>query len=83
MAVFISALLVVSLKTSVKVAKLPELAQQRTVPVMGGDTADTLSARILIEEHRAYTEAVGILLAGGWRVEGRRFVRSGNAAQER
>lgn len=55
---------------------------QRTVPVMGGDTADTLIARILIEEHRAYTEAVGILLAGGWRVEGRRFVRSGNAAQE-
>lgn len=55
---------------------------QRTVPVMDGDTADTLIARILIEEHRAYAEAVGTLLAGGWRVEGRRFVRSGNAAQE-
>ena len=55
---------------------------QRTVPVMGDDTVDTLIARILIEEHRAYAEAVGTLLAGGWRVEGRRFVRSGNAAQE-
>ena len=56
---------------------------QRTVPVMGDDTADTLIARILIEEHRAYAEAVGILLAGGWRIEGRRFVSSGNATQER
>ena len=53
---------------------------QRTVPVMGGDTPDTLTARILVEEHRAYAEAVGTLLEGGWRVEGRRFVRSGNAA---
>ncbi len=53
---------------------------QRTVPVMGGDTPDTLTARILIEEHRAYAEAVGTLLDGGWRVEGRRFVRSWNAA---
>ncbi len=53
---------------------------QRTVPVMGGDTPDTLTARILAEEHRAYAEAVGTLLDGGWRVEGRRFVRSGNAA---
>ncbi len=53
---------------------------QRTVPVMGGDTPDTLTARILVEEHRAYAEAVGTLLDGGWRVEGRRFVRSGNAA---
>ena len=53
---------------------------QRTVPVMGGDTPDTLTARILVEEYRAYAEAVGTLLDGGWRVEGRRFVRSGNAA---
>ena len=55
---------------------------QRTVPVMGEDTPDTLMARVLVEEHRAYVEAVGIVLDGGWRVEGRRFVRSGNAAQE-
>ena len=53
---------------------------QRTVQVMGDDTPDTLSARILAEEHRAYAEAVRTVLDGGWRVEGRRFVRSGNVA---
>ena len=51
---------------------------QRTVPVMDDDTPDTLAARILIEEHRAYPEAVSAVLDGGWRVDGRRFVRSGN-----
>ena len=49
---------------------------QRTVPVMQGDTPETLSARILVEEHRAYAEAVGTVLDGGWRIEGRRFVSS-------
>ena len=34
-----------------------------------------LPARILVEEHRIYPEAIGIMLDGGWRVEGRRFVR--------
>lgn len=52
---------------------------QRTVQVTGDDTPDTLTTRILVEEHRAYAEAVGTVLDGGWRVEGRRFVRSGNA----
>lgn len=47
---------------------------QRTVPVMRGDTPDTLAARILIEEHQAYPAAVRIVLAGGWQVDGRRFV---------
>jgi phosphoribosylglycinamide formyltransferase 1 len=49
---------------------------QRTVPVLDDDTAETLAARILEEEHRAYPEAIAIILAGGWRVEGRRLVRS-------
>ena len=49
---------------------------QRTVPVLDDDTADSLAARILIEEHKAYPEAVATILAGGWRVEGRRFLRS-------
>lgn len=53
---------------------------QRPVQVMADDTPETLSARILVEEHRAYAEAVGTVLDGGWLVEGRRFVRSGNAA---
>ena len=47
---------------------------QRPVPVLDDDTPDTLAARILVEEHRLYPEAIGIVLAGGWRVEGRRFV---------
>lgn len=49
---------------------------QRAVPVLDDDTADTLAARILAEEHKVYPEAVGLVLAGGWRIEGRRFVRS-------
>ena len=53
---------------------------QRTVPVLDGDTPETLSARILAEEHRAYPEAVQAILEGGWRVDGRRFVRSASAA---
>ena len=48
---------------------------QRAVPVMPGDTADSLAERILVEEHLAYPEAVKVVLDGGWRVDGRRFVR--------
>ena len=48
---------------------------QRTVPVLDDDTAEALAGRILEEEHRAYPEAVALVFAGGWRVEGRRFVR--------
>jgi phosphoribosylglycinamide formyltransferase 1 len=47
---------------------------QRAVPVMAGDTAETLAARILEEEHRAYPEAVQMILDDGWRVDGRCFV---------
>jgi phosphoribosylglycinamide formyltransferase-1 len=47
---------------------------QRSVPVLPDDTVDTLAARILVEEHRLYPEAIQRLLKGGWRVEGRRFV---------
>ena len=54
---------------------------QRTVPVLDDDTASTLAARILIEEHKAYPEAVARVLAGGWRIEGRRFVRSPSGAE--
>jgi phosphoribosylglycinamide formyltransferase 1 len=48
---------------------------QAAVPVRDDDTPETLAARILIEEHRIYAEAVKIVLDGGWRIEGRRFVR--------
>ena len=49
---------------------------QAAVPVEPGDTQDTLAERILIEEHRIYPEAIDIVLNGGWRIEGRRFIRS-------
>ena len=44
-------------------------------PGRDDDTPETLAARILIEEHRIYPEAVRIVLAGGWMIDGRRFVR--------
>src|SRR5215813_4647103 len=47
---------------------------QRAVPVMPADTAESLAERILEEEHRAYPEAVQMILDGGWRLDGRRFV---------
>jgi phosphoribosylglycinamide formyltransferase-1 len=47
---------------------------QTAVPVRDDDTAETLSARILREEHRIYTEAINIVLSGKWRIEGRRVV---------
>jgi len=36
---------------------------QRRVPVLAGDTVETLSARILAEEHRAYPEAIAMVLS--------------------
>ena len=48
---------------------------QRAVTVLDDDTRQTLSARILEQEHLAYPEAVGLVLDGGWKVDGRRFVR--------
>jgi phosphoribosylglycinamide formyltransferase-1 len=48
------------------------IIMQAAVPVLESDTVDSLSARILIEEHRLYPEAIRRVLAGGWRIEGRR-----------
>ena len=48
------------------------IVMQAAVPVHDDDTVETLSARILVEEHRIYAEAIGRLLDGGWRIEGRR-----------
>lgn len=48
------------------------IVMQAAVPVQDDDTVETLSARILVEEHRIYPEAIGRLLEGGWRIEGRR-----------
>ncbi len=49
---------------------------QAAVPVEDADTAETLSARILVEEHRIYPEAIARVLGGGWRIDGRRVVWS-------
>jgi len=50
------------------------IVRQAVVPVEPGDTVETLSARILVEEHRLYPLAVQTVLDGGWSVTGRRFV---------
>jgi phosphoribosylglycinamide formyltransferase-1 len=47
---------------------------QAAVPVRQDDTAETLAARILAEEHRIYSEAIRIVLEGRYRIEGRRVV---------
>jgi phosphoribosylglycinamide formyltransferase-1 len=47
---------------------------QRAVPVLDGDTAASLAARILEQEHQAYPEALRRLLVERWRIEGRRLV---------
>lgn len=47
---------------------------QRAVPVLDDDTPETLAARILGEEHRAYVEALRIVASGDYRVVGRRVV---------
>jgi len=47
---------------------------QAAVPVLDDDTEDTLAARILAEEHRIFSQAIGIILSGRWRIEGRRVM---------
>jgi phosphoribosylglycinamide formyltransferase 1 len=47
---------------------------QKAVPVLGSDDAHTLADRILVEEHKAYTEAINLVLSGNYEVVGRRVV---------
>jgi phosphoribosylglycinamide formyltransferase-1 len=56
---------------------------QAAVPVSDDDTVETLSARILIEEHRLYPAAIQLILDGGWSVHGRRLVREEPIRQPR
>jgi len=49
---------------------------QEVVPVTDTDTVETLSARILAVEHRLYPHAVRLVAEGGWRIAGRRVVRT-------
>ncbi len=47
---------------------------QAAVAVRDDDTVESLSARILKEEHRIYSEAIRFVLKGNFRVEGRRVI---------
>ena len=51
------------------------IVEQAAVPVLPEDTAETLAARILEQEHRIYTEGIRLVLSGNYRIEGRRAVR--------
>lgn len=50
------------------------IVAQAAVPVLHDDSVESLSARILIEEHRLYPKAIAAVLDGGWRVDGRRLL---------
>tara|TARA_B100001123_G_scaffold312400_1_gene349396 strand:- start:1926 stop:2549 length:624 start_codon:yes stop_codon:yes gene_type:complete len=51
------------------------IVMQASVAIGEDDTVQSLSERILVEEHRIYPEAIARLLSGRWRIEGRRFVK--------
>lgn len=50
------------------------IVRQSAVPVLEGDTDETLSARILKEEHRLYSEAIAMVLSGQIRLSRRRVI---------
>jgi len=47
---------------------------QASVPVLDDDTEDTLAERILVEEHRIYSEAIALVLSERWKLAGRRVI---------
>jgi len=50
------------------------IVAQAVVPILDTDTAQTLAARILVEEHRIYPQAIAKILSGRYRIEGRRVL---------
>ena len=56
---------------------------QSVVPVLEDDSVETLSSRILVEEHRIYPEAIQMLLDGNWSVKGRRVALSATDGRPR
>ncbi|MGH9814619.1 MAG: phosphoribosylglycinamide formyltransferase [Candidatus Acidiferrales bacterium] len=52
------------------------IVAQAVAPIQDDDTAETVAARVLEEEHRTYTEAVALVLSGNFRIEGRRVIRT-------
>lgn len=53
---------------------------QSAVPIRDDDTVESLSGRILAEEHRIYSQAVRIVLEGRFRIDGRRVIILPDAA---
>ena len=49
---------------------------QTAVPVLDGDTEETLAARILEQEHKVYPEALALVVSGRYEIVGRRVIRS-------
>jgi phosphoribosylglycinamide formyltransferase-1 len=49
---------------------------QATVPVLDNDNADSLAARILVQEHRIFSEAIDLILSGECELDGRRVLTS-------
>ncbi len=56
---------------------------QKTVPVLDGDDEHALAARILEQEHIAYSEAINIVLRGNFEIVGRRLRNSSQKAEGR
>jgi phosphoribosylglycinamide formyltransferase-1 len=52
------------------------ILRQSAVPVLDDDTLETLSSRILEEEHKIYSEAISWVLKGNYRIEGRRVIET-------
>jgi phosphoribosylglycinamide formyltransferase 1 len=50
------------------------IIMQAAVPVLDRDTEETLAARILVEEHRIYSQAIALIVSGRWHIEGRRVI---------
>ncbi len=49
---------------------------QKVVPVLDGDTEESLSARVLQQEHQLYAEAVALVVTGKYEIMGRRVIHS-------
>ena len=56
---------------------------QKPVPILDSDDENTLAARILEQEHAAYTEAINIVLGGEFEVIGRRLARKSQRSDVR
>lgn len=54
------------------------IISQAKVPVLGDDTADTLAARVLVEEHKIYPQAIGWFAEGKLSMEGGKALLNGS-----